>query len=159
MFFKKYRISNLFANPELQKLILDIVKLQSEIDLVERDRYSLEIKLGDMETDYKIYIKKTPNLSPSKSSARRADIENARTDLSNASSQLAILKKRKNILFEELKSFEIYEKRRYETTIETEKSLVEAKKQLQELKAQNNGLERVNTGLKDAVKTISKEKQ
>lgn len=138
---------------------MDIAKLQSEIDQVERNRYGWEIKLGEMETDYKLYIKKTPNLSPSKSSARRSEIENARTDLSNASSQLAILKKRKNILFEELKSFEIYEKRRYETTIETEKSLVEAKKQLQDLKAQNNGLEKANVGLKDAVKTISKEKQ
>jgi len=154
------KLCNLFANPELQKLIMDIIKLQSEVDQAEREKYNIEVRLGEMEMEYKLYIKKASNnLSPTKSSARRSEIDNARSDLNNMTSQISILRKRKNILLEELRSFEIYEKKRYETTIETEKSLVEARRQLQELKSQNTGLERANVGLKDAVKTITKERQ
>lgn len=138
---------------------MDIVKLQGEIDQVEREKYALELKLGEIEADYKLYIKKTPNLSPSRSSARRSEIEIARTDLNNAISQLSILRKRKSILLEELKSFEVFEKRRYETSVETEKSLFEAKRQLQELKSQNHSLEKANTDLKDHAKTVTKERQ
>ena len=138
---------------------MDVMKLQTEIDQGEREKYNLELQLSEMETDYKLYIKKAPSLSPSRSSAKRAEIENARTDLNNLQTQLAIIIKRKSILLEELKSFEIYEKRRYETTIETEKSLLDVKRQLQDMRSQNHGLERVNTDLREAVKTISKDKQ
>lgn len=72
---------------------------------------------------------------------------------------LDILKKRKVLLFDEAKSFEILEKRRFETHIEMEKALMQTKRELQELKVQNNSLQNMNREYKDAFTTVSQERK
>ena len=151
------RLCALFANPDLRRLVADIMKVQLEIDTAEREKVSLETILSEMETDFKLIIKK--GISSEKAGEKRASIEQKRNDLNNVIAQITILKKRKNILFEELKSFEIMEKKRYEIGLETEKNLLDAKKELQELKMQKHGLENIAATLKETVKTMHQEKQ
>lgn len=133
------------------------MKLQSEIDSCEREKLNLELFLTDLETDFKLLLKR--GSSPQNAGEKRTQIEQKRNELTNSTSQIAILKKRKQILYDEIKSFELVEKRRYETCVETEKNLVETKKELNEIKSQKQGLENITTNLKETVKNISKEKQ
>jgi chromosome segregation ATPase len=147
----------LIANPDVKKIISDLLKLQSEIDACEREKFNLELFLSDLETDFKLLIKRGP--SPQNAGEKRSQIEQKRNELNNSTSQISILKKRKQILYDEMKSFELVEKRRYETGVEIEKNLVETKKELNELKSQRQGLENITTNLKETVKNISKEKQ
>lgn len=63
------------------------------------------------------------------------------------------------ILIAELKSFEIIEKRRFESNIETEKSLMQARKEIHELKMHSHNLDAKHTELRDAFKTVAQEKR
>jgi hypothetical protein len=63
------------------------------------------------------------------------------------------------LLLDELKTFEHHERRRFESTVQTEKALLLARKEIQEFKIQNNTLCNMNGDLKDAFKTVAQEKK
>jgi len=63
------------------------------------------------------------------------------------------------VLFEELKSFEIMEKRRYQTNMELEKNLIQVRGELNEIKMHNKALETNNIDLKGVVKTVAQERK
>ena len=60
---------------------------------------------------------------------------------------------------DELRTFEHHEKRRFDSSIQTEKALLHARKEVQEIKIQNNTLQNMNGDLKDAFKTVAQEKK
>ena len=89
-----------------------------------------------METDYKMSMRRgsATSITPDKSTAKRTLIEHKRTDLNNVIEQIEIFKKRKEILFEEIKSLQIVERKRYENSVEMEKNLIETRAELQEIR-------------------------
>lgn len=131
-----------------------LLKNQDEIDVLEREKVKLQSLLSNMETEYKMSMKKA-SVTPEKSTEKRTLIEHKRTDLNNLAEQLEIFKKRKEILFEEIKSLQLVERKRYENSVELEKNLIGARTELQDLRMQKDGLESMTHNLKDAMKSVS----
>jgi len=80
----------LIPNPDIRRLIADILRIQTDIDIAERERQKVESRLTDIEADFKVLIKKNLMGSPSKSQGLRSDIEVLRNQLNNINSQISI---------------------------------------------------------------------
>lgn len=80
----------MIANPDIRKLIADIMRIQTDVDLAEREKHRVETKLTDLEADFKILIKKNLASGPSQSQGLRAEIDELRNELNNINSQLSI---------------------------------------------------------------------
>lgn len=82
-----FRVIDLIPNPDIRKLISEILKIQTDIDLAEREGQKVESRLTDIEADFKILIKRNLGGTPGKSQGLRSDIEVLRNQLNNISSQ------------------------------------------------------------------------
>ena len=86
-FLIRFRILELIPSPELKKLMQEILQIQIDIDITEREKYNTEKKLSDLETDFKLIIKKNSN-PVQKSTEMRSEIENKRNELTGLISQI-----------------------------------------------------------------------
>ena len=72
----------------------EILQTQIDIDITEREKYNTEKKLSDLETDFKLIIKKNSN-PVQKSTEMRSEIENKRNELTGLISQIGDFNNRK----------------------------------------------------------------
>lgn len=79
----------MIANPDLQRLITDILRVQTDVDIAERERCKVESRLTDVEADFKLLMKKNLT-SPSKGQNSRTEIDTLRNELNNINSQLSM---------------------------------------------------------------------
>eukprot|EP01017_Pseudomicrothorax_dubius_P045425 TRINITY_DN7852_c0_g2_i1.p1 TRINITY_DN7852_c0_g2~~TRINITY_DN7852_c0_g2_i1.p1 ORF type:complete len:874 (+),score=296.12 TRINITY_DN7852_c0_g2_i1:98-2719(+) len=131
---------------ELGRGLNEVKRLQDELDAAARAKSVLEARLSTKETELKVHLKRKG--VGSEGLQLRREVEALRQELENCTTQLSILRRRREGILEDVREASRLERRRLESGMETEKELIMSRTQNQELRSRIEALTSENESLR-----------
>jgi chromosome segregation ATPase len=139
------KLQSAVPSSDLQRIFLELMKIHSELEVVNRERLRIENQLLRSESEMRSLSR---NHQQDKALFVRKEVESLRSQLCNCDSQIMSFKRRALSLDEELKETEKIERRRSVLNLENEKSYVlDYQKDIFDVKRRQDSTDKAASGL------------
>jgi len=148
--------------PDFKRILKDMMQNRSELDMADREKTRIEGNLMQSEADMRMQARNAisdESFTHNSGVSLRKDVESLREQLSNCNTQVSLLKKRQTALQDELQSLSMAERRRYEISLDNEKTMITYKHENDMLKKEIQGKNLARIDIQNSYNALLDEKR